>query len=49
VSWLIWKERNVWCFRESPSTVNEVLQLVKAEADRWIQAGAKGLEALARL
>jgi len=35
--------------REASSSVNEVLQLVKAEADRWIDAGAQGLETLARL
>lgn len=49
VCWLIWKERNARCFRDSTSSVNEVLQLVKAEADRWIEVGARGLEALARL
>jgi hypothetical protein len=49
VCWTIWKERNARCFREATSSVNEVLQLIKAEADRWIEAGARGLEALARL
>ena len=49
VCWTIWKERNARCFREASSSVNEVLQLVKAEADRWIDAGARGLETLARL
>jgi hypothetical protein len=49
VCWTIWKERNARCFKEATSSVNEVLQLVKAEADRWIEAGARRLEALARL
>jgi hypothetical protein len=49
VCWTIWKERNARCFRETTSSVNEVLQLIKAKADRWIEAGARGLEALARL
>ena len=47
VSWQVWKERNARCFRDSPSTVIELLQLVKEEADRWIETGAKGLAALA--
>jgi hypothetical protein len=49
VCWTIWKERNTRCFREATSSVNEVLQLIKAESDWWIEAGARGLEALARL
>ena len=48
VSWQIWKERNARCFREASATVIEILQLIKAEADRWIEAGAGGLAALAR-
>ena len=48
VSWQMWKERNARCFRESTSTVTELLQVIKAEADRWIQAGASGLSALAQ-
>ena len=49
VCWTIWKERNARYFREASSSVNDVLQLVKAEADRWIDAGARGVETLARL
>jgi len=48
VSWQLWRERNERCFRESTSTVTELLQVIKAEADRWIQAGASGLSALAQ-
>jgi hypothetical protein len=43
----MWKERNVRGFREATTTVAELLQLVKMEADRWIDAGAMGLRALA--
>jgi len=28
--------------------MNELLQIIKAEADRWIEAGAKGLAAIAQ-
>jgi hypothetical protein len=47
VSWQIWKERNARCFRGETASVNKLLQLIKAEADRWIEAGARGLGALA--
>ena len=48
VSWQLWKERNARCFREVTATVTDLLQIIKAEADQWIQAGAKGLRALAQ-
>ena len=48
VSWHLWKERNARCFRESTSTVDDLLHIIKAEADHWIQAGADGLRALAQ-
>jgi hypothetical protein len=48
VSWTIWKERNARCFRQSSATIAELLQLIKDEADRWIQAGAPGLKVLAQ-
>jgi hypothetical protein len=48
VSWQVWKERNARCFRQAPSSMNELLQIIKAEADRWIEAGAKGLVAIAQ-
>ena len=33
VSWQLWKERNARCFRESTSTVGDLLHIIKAEAD----------------
>lgn len=47
VSWQVWKERNARCFRNAATTVPEMLQLIKIEADLWIKAGAPGLKALA--
>jgi hypothetical protein len=47
VSWEIWKERNARCFREAASTVDELLLVIKSQADQWIQAGAKDLRSLA--
>ena len=46
-SWIIWKERNARCFREAATTVPELLMIIKVEADRWAQAGAKNLRSLA--
>lgn len=46
-SWQIWKERNARCFRGQSASVSELLQLIKAEADRWIQVGVGGLGAMA--
>jgi predicted negative regulator of RcsB-dependent stress response len=40
VSWQLWKERNAHCFREASSSLADLLQIIKAEADNWIQAGA---------
>jgi hypothetical protein len=34
--------------QESTSNINDLLQLIKVEADRWIEAGARGLAALAQ-
>ena len=48
VSWEIWKERNTRCFREFVFSIIDFLQVVRAEADRWIEAGANGLRALAQ-
>jgi hypothetical protein len=48
VSWQLWKELNGRCFRESPASIQEILQVIKTEADRWIKAGANGLRELAR-
>ena len=48
ISWEIWKESNARCFRDSTASANELLRIIKAEADRWIEAGAAGLRALAQ-
>lgn len=48
VSWHVWKERNARCFRDASATINDLLQLITMEADRWINAGATGLAVLAR-
>jgi hypothetical protein len=45
-SWELWKERNARCFRNSTATVDDVLQIIRTEADRWIEAGARGLREL---
>lgn len=34
VSWQVWKERNGRCFQGSTATINELLQIVNAEAER---------------
>ena len=47
VSWQVWKERNARCFRDATATIAELLQIIKMEADRWIEAGATGMRALA--
>jgi hypothetical protein len=47
-SWQLWKEWNARCFRESPSSVAGLLQIIKAEAEQWILAGGGGLKALAQ-
>lgn len=46
-SWTIWKERNARCFRESATTIPELLTMIKAEAEQWANAGAKNLWSLA--
>lgn len=48
VSWQLWKERNARLFWSSAATIAEILQLIKAEADLWIAAGARGLQSLAQ-
>jgi hypothetical protein len=47
VSWQFWKEQNARCFRDVTATIAEMLQFIKMEANRWIEAGAMGLRALA--
>jgi len=46
VSWQVWKECNARCFRNATALIGELLQIIEAEAERWIQAGASGLEEL---
>jgi NaMN:DMB phosphoribosyltransferase len=48
VSWQLWKERNARCFRQENAMAVDTLQAIKREGETWIQAGAKGLEALVR-
>jgi hypothetical protein len=48
VSWQIWKERNARCFRDVATSMADLQQIIRAEADRWILTGAKGLRALAQ-
>lgn len=43
VSWQVWKERNARFFRDAMTKIVELLQVVKAEANLWIEAGATGL------
>lgn len=40
-------ERNARCFRNATASISEIMQIIKAEGDRWIEAGAEGLRALA--
>lgn len=47
ISWTIWKERNARCFRGAAAAISDLLQLIKGEADAWIEASARGLRALA--
>jgi hypothetical protein len=47
ISWQIWKERNARCFRESAASISDLLLLIKAEADSWIEAGGGALGDLA--
>jgi len=47
VSWTIWKEKNARCFQDAYTTVSQLMPVIKAETDTWIQAGAHGLEYLA--
>lgn len=47
VSCQIWKKCNARCFRNSTPTVAETMQVIKTEADRWIEAGVEGLKVLA--
>jgi hypothetical protein len=46
-NWEIWKERNARCFRQAETSVAQVLQVIKAQADLWALAGAKHLRSLA--
>lgn len=46
VSWEIWKERNAWCFRNATNPLHQLLQIIKAQAEFWVQAGAVHLRSL---
>lgn len=47
VSWHVWKERNARCFWDATSTVAEMLQIIKMEADHWVEARVARMRALA--
>ena len=47
VSWQVWKEQNARCFREATATVQELLLVIRTEADQWVRTGAKNLGGLA--
>jgi hypothetical protein len=46
ISWQVWKERNARCFRGSSAAIREILPTIKAEAERWMDTGAQGLQVL---
>lgn len=46
ICWLIWKERNTRCFRDSSSSVHDFLHVIKSEAELWMTAGARDLGCL---
>lgn len=48
MSWELWKERNARCFRNSMASINDMLWIIRTEAERWCEAGAVGLRALAQ-
>jgi hypothetical protein len=43
-----WQLRNARCFRKAASSVTDLLQIIRAQADLWIEAGAAGLKAPAQ-
>jgi hypothetical protein len=43
VSWEIWKERNVWVFRNQAMKLNMIVSKIKEDVVLWCQAGAKAL------
>lgn len=45
-AWHIWKERNARLFRGKEEQVQQLLMVIKQEADLWIQAGARRLASL---
>ena len=46
VSWEVWKQRNARCFRDATLQPIELISIIRAEADRWMQAGAAGMASL---
>ncbi|KAG0528270.1 hypothetical protein BDA96_06G304100 [Sorghum bicolor] len=48
VAWEIWKERNARCFRHTSSNITQLLSIIRANADLWIQGGARHLGCLIR-
>ena len=47
VSWEVWKQRNARCFRDAAlQPIEELIPIIQAEADRWMEAGAAGMASL---
>jgi hypothetical protein len=47
IGWEIWKERNARCFRQTATSVPQLLLVIKAQADLSVQAGANHLRSVA--
>jgi hypothetical protein len=43
VNWVLWKERNNRVFKDKPSSLRRLLQLIQEEAKEWTYEGAKKL------
>jgi hypothetical protein len=48
MAWELWKERNARCFRDTTSTIPQVLSTIKHVADQWIDTGVCHLGCLVR-
>jgi hypothetical protein len=46
VAWELWKEQNTRCFRDTASTIPQVLSIIKHVTNQWIDAGACNLGCL---
>jgi hypothetical protein len=48
MAWELWKERNARCFRDTTSTIPQVLSTIKHVTDQWIDTGVCHLGCLVR-